>query len=476
MNTCLPARLPGARPLGTSNCNWVRRRAHPICSAKRRAAKKADGSDTTNDGAATGTSDGAASADASPKRRAPPRAPGAKKQVPPGQQTFAAQLSEALGPGITAADAAAAVRTCSVTRLDQWPAQVLAANAASLWELTECSSRTERARAVRTAPELLTLPKGAQREMIMELGRFFNTANEEPFWQLRAGSEAFRRYPRAALVHPSALQARCEEAVRALARGLAARGAGGRASSERTIKHMLQQHPALLELPEGVLKQRVEALQKLDMPVVWMQRMLLTAPQLLLIEPRTLIAKIALLQVGLGGDFLMNLPDPTIGRLAGYSATRLARYPFLKRAKKLPGEGARASSGGSDGAPAVPAWSDARFGKDHPGFAEWLASNREQLEREYAPLTFPPPAGSRRGRSDSTNGLGVDLEDATGDGSAGEGSAGEGATSSWPAAARGREEGGSGDDGESEASEGEGEGSVDVANDELPQIGSAMWV
>jgi hypothetical protein len=172
----------------------------------------------------------------------------------------------------------------------------------------------------------------------------------------------------------------------------------------------------------------------------------------------------------------MRLPDPTIGRLAGYSATRLARYPFLKRAKKLPGEGARSPSGGSDGAPAVPAWSDARFSKDHPGFAAWLAANRQRLEREYAPLTFPPPAGSRRGRSDNTNGLGVDLEDAAGDGSAGEGSAGEGATSSWPAAARGREAGGSGDDGESEESESEGEGSVDVANDELPQIGSAMWV
>jgi hypothetical protein len=254
--------------------------------------EKADGSDTTNDGAASGTGNGAASADASPKRRAAPRARGAKQQAAPLQQTFAAQLSEALGPGITAADAAAAVRACSVTRLDQWPVQALAANAASLWEVTDCSSRTERARVVRTAPELLTLPKDAQREMITELGRFFKGAGEEPFWQLRAGSEAFRRHPRAALVHPSALQASCEEAVRALARGLAARGAGGRGSSETTIKHMLQQHPALLELPAGVLERRVEALQQLDMPVVWMQRMLLTAPQLLLIEPRALIAKV----------------------------------------------------------------------------------------------------------------------------------------------------------------------------------------
>jgi hypothetical protein len=301
MISFLPARLPGARPPGASNCNRVRRCARPICSAKRGVAQEAGGSDRSNHGAASVAGDGAASADASPKRHAAPRARGAKKQAAPAQQTFAAQLSEALGPGVTAADAAAAVRACSVTRLDQWPVQVLADNAASLWELTECSSRAGRARAVRTAPELLTLSRDAQREVLLEFGRYFKGDDAESLLQLRAAGQAFRRYPRAALVHSSELQSRCEAATRALARGVAAAGIVGRAESEMLVKYMLLQHPALLGLPVGVLEQRVEALQQMDLhmdrqirfdSVAWIQRMLLLVPQLLLVEPQTLIAKV----------------------------------------------------------------------------------------------------------------------------------------------------------------------------------------
>ncbi|KIY96445.1 hypothetical protein MNEG_11515 [Monoraphidium neglectum] len=398
---------------------------------------EAGGRDRSNHGASASVAgDGAASADASPKHRAAPRARGAKQQAAALQQTFAAQLSEALGPGITADDAAAAIRACSITRLDQWPVQVLADNTASLWELTNCSSRAGRARAVRTAPELLTLPKDEQREVLLEFGRFFEgdvdgsllrAAFRNPrealvhpsALQLRAAGQVFRRNPRAVLVHPSALQARFEAAMRALALALATHGTGGLAESTNSIKYMLKQTPGLLRLPEGVLEQRMEAMQQVDMPFIfdsasWMQRMMLKTPQLLLIEPRALFAKFLLMQDGLGKDFFVHELDETIGCLASYSPTRLSRYLFLKRATRL------------------------------------------------------PSAGRRRKRRISASEKGLAAEGVE---AAGEGAARDGAASSWC-----RDDARSGGDSESDNSEGEGQGLADVANDELPQIGSAMWV
>jgi hypothetical protein len=173
-------------------------------------------------------------------------------------------------------------------------------------------------------------------------------------------------------------------------------------------------------------------------------------------------AQVSLLQDGLDKEFLVLTPGDTIRRLAGYTPTRLARFPFLESTDKL------LSACESGGELAVVALSEARFRKDYPGFAAWVAANRERLELKYAPLMFPLPraAGSRHNRRGSTSEKG-----AAGQGEAGEGAARDGATSSWR-----RDEAGSGDDGESEESEGEVEGSVDVANDELPQIGSSMWV